>query len=60
MKKTQIMFKDLKSNNKLTNFEAADIFSNFFHSTYPVDNGKLPELRQTGAFNLIADDIILK
>ena len=49
--------KDLKSNNKLTNLDAAKVFATFFHSTYPIDNGKLPELQQAGAFNLI-DDII--
>ena len=50
--------KDLKSNRKLTNSEAAVIFATFFHSTYSFDNGKLPELQQAGAPNLIADDII--
>ena len=50
--------KDLKSNSKLTNLEAAEVFVTFFHSTYSIDNGKLPELQQTGAFNLIDDDII--
>ena len=44
--------------SKLTNSEAAEICANFFHSTYSVDNGKLPELQQTGAFYLIVDDII--
>ena len=55
--KTPIMLKDLKSNSQLTNSEAAEIFA-FYHSTYSVDNGKLPELQQAGAFNLIDDDII--
>ena len=50
--------KDLKSNSKLTNLEAAEVFATFFHSTYSIDNGKLPELQQAGAFNLIDDDII--
>ena len=50
--------KDLKSNSKLTNLEAVDVFATFFHSTNSVDNGKLPELQQAGAFNLIDDDII--
>ena len=50
--------KNLKSNSKFTNSKAPEIFANFFHSTYSVDNGKLPQLQQDGAFNLIADDII--
>ena len=53
-----IPLKDLKSNSKLTNSEAAEIFDTFFHSNYSVDNGKLLELQQAGAFNLIEDDII--
>ena len=52
--------KDLKSNHKLTNLEAAEVFATFFHPTYSIDNGKLPELQQAGAFNLIDDDIIFK
>ena len=50
--------KDLKSNNKLTNSEVAEIFATFFHLTYSVDNGNLPDLQQAGAFNIIADDFI--
>ena len=55
---TKLKLKDLKSNSKLTNLEAAEVFATFFHSTYSIDNGKLPELQQAGAFNLIDDDII--
>ena len=49
--------KDLKSNYKLSNSQAAEIFTDFFHSTYSVDNGQLPALQHADALNLIADII---
>ena len=41
--KTPITLKDLKNNGKLANSAAAEMFATLCHSTYSVDNGKLPE-----------------